>query len=76
MISADPDINITELTDNWRKTNYHKPNDDLNQDFSGEEFLKAVKANFLTLYYAANMIDEIRWNTESKFYIRYVQSSD
>lgn len=46
----------------WRSTNYHKPNDDMNQDFDFEAAATHVKVNFLTGFQVANDPQRPTWN--------------
>ncbi|MEP2671584.1 MAG: M28 family peptidase [Cyclobacteriaceae bacterium] len=46
----------------WRSTTYHKPNDDMNQDFNFEAAGTHVKVNFLTGYQVANDPQRPTWN--------------
>jgi len=65
-------IDGEKFDEKWMKKYYHSPSDDINQEFSSESFLKAIKLNFLTLYYTTNVIEEIKWNEESWLYKKYV----
>jgi len=56
----------------WMKKKYHSPIDDLNQKYSDKAFLTAIRYNFLISYYVTNILEEAKWNTESKIYKRYV----
>lgn len=71
-ISTDSNVNMHQEREKWDENIYHTPSDDLNQKFSPDEFVKGVKANFLTLYYMAYLMDEIKWNENSKYYKKYV----
>lgn len=46
----------------WRSTNYHKPNDDMNQDFNFDAAATHVKVNFLTGFQVANDPQRPTWN--------------
>ncbi|MEZ4946086.1 MAG: M28 family metallopeptidase [Cyclobacteriaceae bacterium] len=46
----------------WRSTTYHKPNDDMSQDFNFEAAGTHVKVNFLTGYQVANDPQRPTWN--------------
>lgn len=46
----------------WRSTTYHKPNDDMNQDFDFDAAGTHVKVNFLTGYQVANDPQRPTWN--------------
>jgi Zn-dependent M28 family amino/carboxypeptidase len=70
--AVDPKINGEKFDEKWMKKFYHSPFDDINQEFSSESFLKAIKLNFLTLYYTTNVIEDIKWNEESWLYKKYV----
>jgi hypothetical protein len=56
----------------WEKKYLHKPQDDMNQDFSDAAFLNGLKLNFLTTWYLANELDEITWNPDSHYYKKFV----
>ncbi len=71
--AVDPKINGQKTLDKWMKKYYHSPADDLNQEYSDKAFLDAIKANFLTLYYISDKMEEIKWNEESWLYKKYVQ---
>lgn len=71
--SVDPKVDGAKLTDIWLIKKYHSPFDDLNQKYSEKAFLTAIKLNFLTLNYIANM-DNVKWNKVSWFRNNYVLS--
>ena len=71
--AVDPKIKGQKTLDKWMKKYYHSRTDDMNQEYSDKAFLDAIKANFLTLYYITNMMEEIKWNEESWLYKKYVQ---
>lgn len=56
----------------WMRTTYHKPSDDLNQEYSPEAFHKALKINFLATYYTVNELEKIEWYPESWIYKKHV----
>ncbi|MEM6543071.1 MAG: hypothetical protein AAF634_18090 [Bacteroidota bacterium] len=56
------------------KKRYDSPFDDLHQKYSEKAFLKAVKFNFLTVFYIANTLEKIEWNTNGWLYKKYVQT--
>lgn len=64
--------NAKKAMDKWMKTTYHSPQDDLNQEYSDEAFHTALKVNFLTTYYVANLMDKITWDPESWIYKKHV----
>lgn len=70
--AVDPEFNITETLDKWMKTIYHSPFDDLNQKYSDKAFHTYLKLNFLITYFAANEIDEIKWNKDGWVYKKYL----
>lgn len=70
--AVDPKIDGKKFDDKWMEKYYHSPFDDINQNFSEKAFLTSMQVNFLTLYYITNMMEEIKWNQESKFYKKYV----
>ena len=65
--SADSDIDGKALFDNWFRTTYHKPNDDLTQNMHLESGVKMARANFLTGYQVANEDNAPTWN-EGNFF--------
>ena len=56
----------------WEKKYLHKPQDDMNYEFSDAALLNGLKLNFLTAWYLANEMEEIKWNTDSRYYKQYV----
>ena len=69
--AVDPKINGVKRTNKWLMNYYHSPFDDLNQKYSDKAFLTAIKLNFLTLYYIANDMGDIKWNNRSWSYDKY-----
>ncbi len=57
----------------WRSTNYHKPNDDMNQDFDFGGAATHVKINFLTGYQVANDPQRPTWNNGDFFGSKFGQ---
>jgi Zn-dependent M28 family amino/carboxypeptidase len=51
----------------WRRTTYHTPQDDMNQDFDFDAAATHVKINFLTGYLVANDPKRPTWNTGDFF---------
>ncbi len=72
LMAVDLKINGNKTYKKWMKKNYHKPSDDLAQDFTGNGFLKSLKLNYLTSLYLANEIPEVLWNKENTMYKKYV----
>ena len=70
--TVDPKIAGEKHFLKWMKKRYHSPFDDLNQEYSAKAFLMAVKVNFLTAYYIANTLEEIKWNEDGWLYKKYV----
>jgi len=70
--ALDPKKNGERVFSRWMKKNYHSPSDDLEQEHSEKAFLKAIQFNFLTSYYLANCLEEVKWNKESWLYEKYV----
>ena len=68
----DSKINAEKEIGKWMKKRYHSPFDDMQQEYSQEAFLLALKYNFLSVYHITNLMGEIRWNEESWIYKRYV----
>lgn len=75
-IAVDPKIKGQKTLDKWMKKYYHSPADDINQEYSDKAFLDAIKANFLTLYFIADKMGEIKWNEESWLYKKYVKKEE
>lgn len=71
-IAYDSKINAEKEIGKWMKKHYHSPSDDMQQEYSQEAFLLALKYNFLSVYYITNFMGEIKWNEESWIYKRYV----
>jgi hypothetical protein len=55
------------------KKTYHKPSDDMNQDYSSDAFLTYIKVNFLASYYITHELGEIKWKEDSWVYKKYVE---
>jgi Zn-dependent M28 family amino/carboxypeptidase len=70
--SIDPNINGVKRTNRWLRKYYHSPFDDLNQKYSDKAFLTAIKLNFLTGYFIANNLENIKWNNRSWLLDKYV----
>lgn len=70
--AVDTEIDGQKQFNSWMKKVYHSPFDDLNQKYSEEAFLTLIKANFLTTYYIADIIEEIEWNEDSSLYKKHV----
>ncbi|MCF7808815.1 MAG: M28 family peptidase [Candidatus Marinimicrobia bacterium] len=70
--AVDPAVDVKDEFENWMKTRYHKPSDDLNQPFDVNGFFTALKANFLATYYLASEIDTIEWYDDSWVYKEHV----
>ncbi|MBX2943414.1 MAG: M28 family peptidase [Cyclobacteriaceae bacterium] len=54
------DRSVSDLA--WRSTTYHRPNDDMSQDFDFDAAGTHVKVNFLTGYQVANDPQRPTWN--------------
>ncbi|MEM8509550.1 MAG: M28 family peptidase [Bacteroidota bacterium] len=72
--ALDPRKNGEKVFAKWMKKRYDSPFDDLHQEYSEKAFLKAVKFNFLTVFYIANTLEKIEWNTNGWLYKKYVQT--
>jgi Zn-dependent M28 family amino/carboxypeptidase len=59
------DRSVSDLA--WRSTTYHKPNDDMSQDFDFDAAATHVKVNFLTGFQVANDPQRPTWNTGDFF---------
>ncbi len=70
--ALDPKKNGEKVFNKWMKKKYHSPFDDLDQEYSPEAFLTAIKFNFLTTYYISNSLETIKWNKNSWLYKKYV----
>lgn len=70
--AVDPKVDTEKEIEKWMDKTYHSPFDDLEQEYSEEAFLSAIKVNFLTLYYIANHMDKIEWNKEEWLFKKYL----
>ncbi len=70
--AVDPKKDGKKVFDKWMKKTYHTPFDELDQDYSDQAFLTAIKFNFLTTYYIANTLDVIQWDKSSWLFKKYV----
>ncbi len=73
--ALDPQKNGEKVFKRWMKKTYHSPFDDLDQEYSDQAFLTAIRFNFLTTYYIANAIKEIKWNKNSWLYEKYISDA-
>ncbi len=55
----------------WWKQHYHRPSDDMSNEFSEEGLLQELRANFLMTHYISNEIPEILWDQNSFLYHQY-----
>lgn len=62
IITGDPNKDGAKIIAEWRKTIYHKPQDDMNQPFDFEAAAMHVKTNFLIGYLTANDAKRPTWN--------------
>ncbi|MEM8895965.1 MAG: M28 family peptidase [Bacteroidota bacterium] len=74
--ASDPTVNGEKTFTRWMKKIYDSPLDGLDQKYSDKAFLTALKFNFLTLYYAANSLKEVKWNKEGWLYKKYMADID
>ena len=65
-----------EVYSKWEKNIYHSPQDDMTQEFVPKAFLDALQLNFLTVFYLANELEEIKWYTNNKYYEQYVAGEE
>jgi Zn-dependent M28 family amino/carboxypeptidase len=72
MNAVDPKIKGEKIYKSWERKLYHSPFDDMNQEFSREAFLQGIRVNFLISWYISNEMEEIKWKTESKQYLKYM----
>lgn len=70
--ALDTKTNGEKVFNQWMKKHYDKPSDDLEQQYSEQAFLNAIKFNFLTIWHVANCLHKITWNPESWIYKKYV----
>ncbi len=70
--AVDSKIKAKKEIDKWMEKYYHSPFDDLNQEYSKETFLLALKYNFLTTYYITHVMDDIKWNEHSWIFKKYI----
>ncbi|WP_223815911.1 M28 family metallopeptidase [Adhaeribacter rhizoryzae] len=62
IITGDPNKDGAKIIAEWRKTIYHKPQDDMNQPFDFNAAAMHVKTNFLIGYLTANDTKRPTWN--------------
>jgi len=72
-IAVNPEVDVRANFEDWMKTRYHKPSDDLDQPYDIGGFHTALKANFLATYYLANEIETIEWYDDSWAYEEHVK---
>ena len=76
LTAVDVNVDGEKTFTKWMKNKYDSPFDDLDQEYSDNAFLTAMKFNFLTLHYAANSLEKIKWNKEGWLYKKYIQDLD
>jgi len=69
--ALDPKKNGEKVFNKWMKKRYHSPFDDLDQPYSEKAFQTAIRFNFLTTYFIANVLKEIKWDKESWLFKKY-----
>lgn len=62
IMTGDPNKDGAKIIADWRKTIYHKPQDDMNQPFDFNAAAMHVKTNFLIGYLTANDPKRPEWN--------------
>jgi len=62
VMTGDPNQDGAKIIADWRKTIYHKPQDDMNQPFDFNAAAGHVKTNFLIGYLTANDPKRPEWN--------------
>ena len=62
IISGDPNVDGAKLIADWRKTIYHKVDDEMDQPFNFNAAAMHVKTNFLIGYLVANDPQRPTWN--------------
>lgn len=60
--SADPSLDGAALVEDWLKTRYHSPTDDLSQEMDFASGVKFTQTNFLIGYWVANQMERPIWN--------------
>jgi hypothetical protein len=60
--SSDPDIKPQQIISKWRRTTYHKPQDNMNQTFDFESGAKYARYNFFLGYLVAQKTEKPAWN--------------
>ncbi|HXW91615.1 MAG TPA: M28 family metallopeptidase [Terriglobales bacterium] len=65
--STDPTIDGATLAKNWTATNYHTPNDNMNQRFYFDAAAKSTALNFLIGYEVAQQSERPAWNAGDFF---------
>jgi hypothetical protein len=69
--SSDPSIRPNEIRKKWVETIYHKPQDDMNQQFNFESGAKYARYIFLVGYLVAQQAERPVWNAADFFGERY-----
>jgi hypothetical protein len=69
--SNDPKIKPDEIRKTWFETVYHKPQDDMNQQFNFESGAKYVRYVLLVGYFVAQKTERPAWNAGDFFGERY-----
>ena len=72
--SSDPKIKPQEIITKWRKTIYHKPQDDMNQPFDFESGVTYAKYAFLLGFLVAQKTERPAWNPGNFFGQHYSRS--
>ncbi|MBT0586740.1 M28 family metallopeptidase [Alteromonas oceanisediminis] len=60
--ASDPDVDGSEVFGHFISTHYHKPSDDLNQDFNWQAATKFTAVNVQIGLTLANQAERTRWN--------------
>lgn len=61
-LTSDPSFNLVAFTKKWRDENYHKPSDEITNNFDFDAARKYVQLNFLISYSVAQTRARPTWN--------------
>lgn len=61
-LTKDNSFDLVEFTKKWRDENYHRPSDEITNNFDFEAAKKYVQLNFLISYSIAQTRERPRWN--------------
>jgi len=65
--TTDPSFDLVKFTKEWRDKNYHKPSDEITNNFDFDAAIKYVQVYFLTSYSIAQTTARPKWNEGDLF---------